>query len=86
MNDDELADEVGKDCRSAGLDARKRALAEYATVLTREPGSMTDANTQALRSAGITDAEILHATQVAAYFNFVNRIALGLGVELEREE
>jgi alkylhydroperoxidase family enzyme len=38
---------------------------------------------QALRSAGLSDEEILHATQVTAYFNFVNRMAHGLGVELE---
>lgn len=37
----------------------------------------------ALRSAGLSDAEILDVCQVAAYYNFVNRLADGLGVELE---
>jgi alkylhydroperoxidase family enzyme len=37
-----------------------------------------------LRDAGLTDEEILRANLIAAYFNFSNRVALGLGVELER--
>jgi len=37
-----------------------------------------------LRAAGFDDAAILRATEITAYFNFVNRLADGLGVELER--
>jgi len=37
----------------------------------------------ALRKAGMTDEEIHRVASVVAYFNFVNRIAEGLGVELE---
>ncbi len=44
---------------------------------------MVDADIDRLRGAGLGDAEILDACQVAAYFNFVNRMAEGLGVELE---
>jgi alkylhydroperoxidase family enzyme len=36
-----------------------------------------------LKDAGLTDKEILRANLIASYFNFSNRIALGLGVELE---
>lgn len=59
------------------------AVCRHAEKLTREPGSMADSDISALRSAGLSDEEILDITQVAAYFNFVNRIVLGLGVELE---
>jgi alkylhydroperoxidase family enzyme len=37
----------------------------------------------ALRAAGFDDPAILRATEIVAYFNFVNRLADGLGVELE---
>jgi alkylhydroperoxidase family enzyme len=36
-----------------------------------------------LRAAGFDDAAILRATEIVGYFNFVNRLANGLGVELE---
>jgi len=44
---------------------------------------MEEADVEALRSAGLTDRDIVDANQVVAYFNYVNRIADGLGVELE---
>jgi alkylhydroperoxidase family enzyme len=42
-----------------------------------------EADADTLRALGLGDAAIHDAACVAAYFNFVNRIALGLGVELE---
>lgn len=59
------------------------AVCRHAEKLTREPASMVDADIAALKAAGLSDEEILDVTQIAAYFNFVNRIVLGLGVELE---
>ncbi|GAB4242762.1 MAG: hypothetical protein Kow0027_01420 [Saprospiraceae bacterium] len=41
---------------------------------------------EALRRAGFDDRSILDATQVIAYFNFVNRMVLALGVEFNDEE
>ncbi len=38
----------------------------------------------ALRAAGFDDEGILRATEVVGYFNFVNRLAEALAVELER--
>jgi alkylhydroperoxidase family enzyme len=51
--------------------------------LTRDPASINAGSIERLRSAGLGDAGIHDAAAVTAYFNFVNRIALGLGVELE---
>ncbi len=56
---------------------------DYAVKLTREPRRMTRADVDALRGAGFEDAAILDISQVTAYFAFVNRLADGLGVELE---
>lgn len=60
-----------------------RRMLEFARRLTIEPGSLTATDAQALRDAGLSDRAILDVTLVTAYFNFVNRIAQGLGVELE---
>lgn len=51
--------------------------------LTLEPSKCCDADVRALRRAGASD-EAIHATvQVAAYFNYINRIADALGVDPE---
>ena len=55
----------------------------YAVKLTRAPADVNAGDLQPLRDASVDDAAIHDIAVVAAYFNFVNRIALGLGVELE---
>jgi uncharacterized peroxidase-related enzyme len=74
------------DYTSAGLLPRERALADYAAALTRDPGSVSEDQILAMRAEGLSDAEILNVNMVAAYFNFVNRIAEGLGVDFSPEE
>ena len=54
----------------------------YAEQLTASPAEIRRADVDALRRAGLTYREILDLTQVAAYFAYVNRIALGLGAKL----
>ena len=56
---------------------------EYAEKLTRTPGAMAAADVAVLRAAGFDDRAIHDACTIVAYFAFVNRIADGLGVELE---
>lgn len=65
------------------LEPRDAVLSRHAEKLTRTPGLVTGADLDALRAVGLDDAGILAATEVAAYFNFVNRLVLGLGVRLE---
>ncbi len=55
----------------------------YARKLTRAPWSCSEEELAAIRKAGGSDEQILSAVQVAAYFNYVNRLADGLGVEPE---
>lgn len=55
----------------------------YAVKLTRAPYSMEDSDADALRRVGFDDAAILDICQVVSYYNYVNRLADGLGVELE---
>lgn len=56
---------------------------EYAAKLTKSPAAVTREDVEALREAGFDDRGILDVAQVVSYFNFVNRMAEGLGVELE---
>lgn len=74
------------DWRQTELTDRERALATYADKLTRAPGDMAEEDVASLRAAGFTDRDILDANMITAYFNFVNRLAAGLGVEFTAEE
>lgn len=56
---------------------------DYAVKLTRTPGRMEPQDVEALRAVGFDDTAILDICQVTAYYNYVNRLADGLGVELE---
>lgn len=56
---------------------------EYAEKLTLTPWDMEQSDVQSLRDHGFSDADILHIVEVVGYYAYVNRIADGLGVELE---
>ena len=58
---------------------------DYAVKLTRDPGGMTAADVVSLRAAGFGDRAVLDICQVVSYYNYVNRLADGLGVELEEQ-
>jgi uncharacterized peroxidase-related enzyme len=84
--DDELAEAVARDPEGAELGAADRALVDYALALTREPDAVDEARVDALREHGFDDEDVLNAGAVASYFNFVNRLVLGLGADLEDED
>jgi uncharacterized peroxidase-related enzyme len=75
-----------KDGADAPLGPRPRAIARHAEKLTGAPASVGPADLDALRAAGLDDRAIVDLTLCVAYFNFVNRVAHGLGVRLEGEE
>lgn len=63
-----------------------KLLCDYAVLLTKTPQNiLNDAHLLALKNAGMDDRSILDASLVIAYFNFVNRMVIGLGVELESD-
>jgi len=69
--------------RFDALGPRGAAMCEYAVTLTRDPGGTTRADLDGLREAGLGAREVIDLNQVVAYFNYVNRVAQGLGVTLE---
>ena len=83
LGDEALARAVASDYREANLAARDRVLCDHAVALTCEPSERTAADIERLREYGFPDAAIAKATEIAAYYNFTNRIVNTLGVELE---
>ncbi len=78
-----IVEAIRSDYRRAPLSEKDRALCEYAEKLTRTPGEMNSEDVARLRAAGFSDAAIHDAAQVVSYFNYINRIADGLGVDSE---
>jgi uncharacterized peroxidase-related enzyme len=83
IDDDRKTMKVKKDWRAANLSEREAVLCRYAEKLTLHPDQMEPSDLKPLRQVGLSDAGILDACEVAAYFNYINRIADGLGVDLE---
>ena len=68
------------------LTDREKALLLYARKLTSTPQQMNEDDVKALRDVGLDDRAILDLAQCIGYFNYVNRIVLGLGVTLGEGE
>ena len=83
MGDDTLARALALDWRTAPLEPADRAMLEYAVGLTEDPHGVTAGDVDRLREAGFDDTAVLDICQVTSYYNYVNRLAEGLGVELE---
>lgn len=83
LGDEAKAAAVEADYTTAPLSPRERAMLDYAVKLTRRPRAVSEQDVHLLRASGLGDDEVLDVCQVTAYFNFVNRLAEGLGVELE---
>lgn len=83
------AESFAQDIASQGSEAapseRLRTILQYAERLTIDPGSVQNMHVETLRSVGLDDRAIHDAAQAAAYFGYINRIANGLGVDLESE-
>ena len=83
LKDDGLVARIQKDFRAADLDPKRMAMLEYVEKLTLTPGEMEHSDVEALRVAGFSDADILAIAEVTGYYAYVNRIADGLGVQVE---
>jgi uncharacterized peroxidase-related enzyme len=83
LGDETLARAVARDYREANLAARDRVLLDAAVALTCEPCERKQEDIDRVREYGFDDEAIVRATQIAAFYNLVNRVACGFGVELE---
>ena len=74
---------VEVDWRTSSIDERRKVMLTYVEKLTIRPQDVTTGDVDALRTEGFTDRDIHDICEVAAYYAYVNRIADGLGVQLE---
>lgn len=74
---------LARDPAEADLSPPDRAMIDYAVKLTRTPHAVDDDDIDRLRRVGFDDRAILDICQVTCYYAYVNRLADGLGVELE---
>ena len=78
--DESLATDIKTDFKNASLDKRERAMLEYVSKLTLTPRRMQENDIDSLREVGFDDVAILQVNLIASWFNYINRVADGLGV------
>ncbi len=81
--DEELAYAIKRDWKSADLNEADRVMLAYVEKLTDNPVLVERGDIEALREAGFNDQAILQINLIASWFNYINRVADGLGVGRE---
>ena len=80
LMDEQQLERVARDYTAAGLSEADVAVMAYAEKLSRDPSSMTDADSERLRAVGFSDQQIVDITLAAAALNFLSRALLALAV------
>jgi uncharacterized peroxidase-related enzyme len=83
LRDDELTAAIERDWTTAELSPKRVAMLTFAVKLTTTPSAMNDDDVKSLRTVGFSDRDILDIVEVVGYYAYANRIADGLGLELE---
>ena len=78
--DEELVEAISTNFRTAAISDQDRVMLEYVEMLTKDATRIGKADHERLRSAGFDDRGILQITLIAAWFNYINRVADALGV------
>ena len=82
-DDPALASHLMHDFSQADLDPQTKGMLEYAAKLTKNPASMQRSDVEGLRKLGLSDEQILSVVLITCNFNFMTRLADGLGVEVD---
>ncbi|MEM7802961.1 MAG: peroxidase-related enzyme [Chloroflexota bacterium] len=85
LEDPVLGDRITLDYRRAGLDARTTAMLDYVVKITQAPVECDEDDIELLRSLGFSDEGIFDIAEIAAMFNFTNRLASATGMLPNRE-
>lgn len=85
LGDPVLADRITLDWRRAGLDERRSAICDYAEKITLHPTLTTVEDRDRLVSLGLTLEEVWDVAEIAAMYNFTNRLAMATGQIPNRE-
>ena len=79
LKDPVLADRITLDWRRAALDDRRHAICDYAERITTRPAETTESDIEQLMSLGLTREEVWDVAEIAAMYNFTNRLAMATG-------
>jgi uncharacterized peroxidase-related enzyme len=78
-DDPVLVEQLRTNYTYADIEPRERAMLDFAVKLTEQSHRCSEEDVEALREAGWSDEDIMDIVEVAAMFNFTNRLASGLG-------
>ena len=78
--DEELVAALRADYTQAPISGQDRAMLDYVVKMTRDATRCSPEDHAQLRAAGFDDRGILQITLIAAWFNYINRVADALGV------
>jgi len=78
--DDALIEALRRDYRAAPISKQELAMCDYVVKLTKDATLCSPADLNGLRAVGFDDKGILQITLIAAWFNYINRVADALGV------
>jgi uncharacterized peroxidase-related enzyme len=81
--DKELVEALERDYTTAPITPQDRVMLNYVVKITRDATKIGRADHEGLRAAGFDDQGILQITLIAAWFNYINRVADSLGVGRE---
>ena len=81
--DESLVNQLKTDYTLANISNKQMVMLNYAAKLTERPADIFKRDIEQLREVGFKDRSILDINQIVAYYSFANRIADGLGVDLE---
>jgi uncharacterized peroxidase-related enzyme len=81
--DEDLVRALGDGLATAPIAERDRVMLEYAVKLTKDATRVSPQDHERLRAAGFDDRAILQITLIAAWFNYINRVADSLGIGRE---
>ena len=82
-DDPELASHIMHDYTQADIDEQTRGMLDFAVKLTKDPSGNRKADIERLRGLGLNDQQILSTVLITCNFNFMTRLADGLGVEIQ---
>ena len=81
--DQKLVDNIAVNWKESGLTKQQKAICYFAEKLTLNPGGINRSDIQKLKETGYVDKEVSEIVQIISYFNYINRVADGLGLEPE---
>lgn len=81
--DEDLVRALETDYTQAPLTPQERVMVDYVVKITKDATKVGPDDHERLRANGFDDKGILQITLIAAWFNYINRVADALGVGRE---